>query len=236
VTSTELNFAILVPLRIPSKPLLSFKNVSLASMRPRDHRIRMNDGGGEFDTLEDILPADNAPQGQKLIMLIVGKRPALTSLGAGHYFQGTQGAAFRENLRRYGIILAPKGEHEDDSLLDQLYGVTDFVKRPAGAGDEPADSEYEENTKRIMLLIKTHEPDILLFLYKPPLLQLLKAKSVDSPIPKYGFNPDLEEILGARVFLCPLQGVGGVTKIEIEDAMTELRDAVKEIRVRREML
>lgn len=204
-------------------------------MGPKDHRIRMNDGQGEFDTLEDILPADIAPHGKKLIMLIVGKRPALISVSIGHYFQGTHGAAFRESLRRYGIMLVPEGEHEDDLLLDHLYGVTDFVKRPAGAGEEPTDAEYLENTKRVVQLMKTHEPDILLFLYKPPLLQFLKAMSVGDRTPKYGFNPSLEEAIGVKILLCPIRGVGGVTKKEIQGAMIELGDAIKGTRARCEL-
>lgn len=103
----------------------------------------------------------------------------------------------------------------------------DMVKMPADTGVEPTKEEYRRGMDRILQAIKTHEPDILLFVYKPPLRQLLTVKFKDGSEPDYGFNAGLERYFGAKVFLCPLPGVGGATRETIHRAMTELGDTVK---------
>lgn len=66
-----------------------------------------------------------------------------------------------------------------------------------------------------------------------PLLKLLAAKSINHERLCYGFNDGLQRHFnGARVFACPLPGVGGVTSEEIDADMRELKDAILQLRVR----
>lgn len=83
-------------------------------MDSKHFRTVINEGQGDFDTLLDILPDDSSPEGRKLTMLIIAKRPAPESVSIGHYFQGIDankkgkrtghGPMFWRQLRDYGII------------------------------------------------------------------------------------------------------------------------------------
>jgi G:T/U-mismatch repair DNA glycosylase len=165
------------------------------------------------------------PHGKQLIMLIIGKRPAPKSVKAGHYFQGRQGTSLWNLFKRYGIMQIPEGEYEDDFLLDHGYGIMDIVKTPSEAGIETTDQEYRQGLQRIRQAIETHNPRIMMFVYKPPLCQLLKVNFNLEKEPDYGFNIGLDQYFGARVFLFPLPGTPA-TKEEIVRAMSELRDAI----------
>lgn len=117
-------------------------------MDSENFRIIMNEGKGDFETLKDILTADSSQHGRKLIMLIVGKRPAPRSVKAGHYFQGKNGRAFWNLLKEHGILQVPEGQNEDVCLLRHGYGIVDLVKTPGEAGDEPGDEEYRRGMAR----------------------------------------------------------------------------------------
>ena len=196
-------------------------------MNSGHHRVIMNEGGRDFETLEDILPNGNFQRAKKLVMLIIAKRPAPISVRKGHYFQGRQGSAFWNKLREYGIIQIPKDEFEDGALLSHGYGIMDIVKVPGEFGDEPTDNEYREGMERIQRAIKTYEPVILLFVYRRPLEHLLKAVFNDCPDLRYGFNRRLKHRFGAEVFLFPMPGAGrSVTKAVIGRAMMELKKKI----------
>jgi len=202
-----------------------------------NYRIIMTDSKGNFETLRDILPDDGSPMGKKLNMLIIAKRPAPESVSMGHYFQGFKannegkrgghGPMFWRQLRDHGILRVPEDHYDDDCLLGHGYGIMDIVKRPAVTGIEPTDTEYRMGMERITQAIKTHEPNILLFTYKPPLRQILKVVYRDQQELTYGFNHGLEKHFGAKVFLCPLPGVGGTTRQDIYMAMTNLADSIR---------
>lgn len=211
-----------------SFPLLLF-NGFLRSMDSKHHRVIQVDGNRSFETLEDILPDGTSSRGMKLTMLIIAKRPAPDSVRQGHYFQGTQGSAFWNKLREYGIIQVPENEYEDDYLLSHGYGMMDIVKVPGEFGDEPSNQEYESGMDRIKQSIKVHEPAIILFVYKRPLEQLLKAVFNNDSELMYGFNPGLNHHFRAKVFLFPMPGAGRrVTEEVIHCAMSELRRAICE--------
>ena len=138
-------------------------------------------------------------------MLFVAKVPTPRSVNAGHYFQGRQGQMFWNRLREYGLLI-PTTEFEDDSLLDHGYGLTDIVKVPRDYDDEPSNAEYREGLHRILDLFRLHRPNVVVFVYKKVLDQILRFGFGISAKSSYGFNPFLETQFGTRVFAFPLPG------------------------------
>ena len=126
---------------------------------------------------------------------------------------------FWNRLKEYGL-LKPTTAFEDDSLLTHHYGLTDIVKVPRAFGDEPSDAEYRAGLQRILELVRSHRPKVVVFVYKRVLDQIVrfgfgvKAKST------YGFNPSLEEHFGTRVFAFPLPG----TPCTAEQAMVAMQE------------
>lgn len=184
------------------------------------HRITMRLDGQEFETFEDIIPPS---PGFKF--LLVGKTPAPKSVQAGHYFyKNTQ---FWNRFRDYGLLNSPSGEPEDDYLVEQGYGITDIVKKPRTTGHEPSGEEYQKGIPHLLELIKTSKPRVLVFIYKGALDALLLLKFGIRTPSKYGFNPALDKLFGARVFAFPMPGTP-CTASEAVECMTALAEYLKE--------
>jgi G:T/U-mismatch repair DNA glycosylase len=162
-----------------------------------------DDSRGDRDvvTLADILPAAGPMK-----MLMVAKTPAWVSVDVGHYFQGRQGRMFWNRLTEYGLLDVPSGTFEDEALLGHSYGVTDIVKVPRNYGNEPSDDEYREGLQRILELVAQLEPQVLLFVYKRVLDQILRLSFGQREKARYGFNDDLNERFDSRVFVFPMPG------------------------------
>lgn len=182
-------------------------------------RIVLEENGERFSTLKDILPNESA----KLKILFIAKTPALKSVEVGHYFQGHQGKMFWSRLKEYGILTIKTNTFEDENLLENGFGLTDIVKRPRDYGNEPSKLEYKAGSERILSIINKHNPDVIIFVYKKVLdniLQwgyLLKVKSL------YGFNDDLSKYFHSRVFVFPMPGTPCTSSQAIK-SMTELRN------------
>jgi G:T/U-mismatch repair DNA glycosylase len=185
----------------------------------KGHQQLITINGREVLTLADILPSQPG-----LKALFVAKTPALKSVEAGHYFQGTQGKAFWNKLKEHGI-LHPTTVYEDDSLLNHSYGLTDIVKVPRDYGNEPSDDEYRQGAGRILELVRTHQPTVIVFVYKRPLDKLLQHQFNRHSRTSYGFNPDLEQLFGARVFVFPMPGTP-CPQAQATQAMQELAAAL----------
>lgn len=172
-------------------------------------------GGQTIRTLRDILPD---PPGLKL--LFVGKTPSPTSVLEGHYFQGRQGKLFWGKLRQYRILL-PTTTYEDDSLLNNGFGITDVVKVPHVYRQEPSRDEYIKGINRVFSLLKAHNPRVVVFVYKKVLDQVLRHKFCLRLKANYGFNHDLRARFGAHVFVFPMPGTR-CNRGQTERAMHEL--------------
>ena len=156
-------------------------------------------------------------------MLIVAKTPALASVEAGHYFQGRQGQMLWNRLRDYGVLKAMPGTYEADTLLSQSYGLTDVVKVPRDYGNEPTDGEYRSGAERILRLITRLQPEVVMFVYKRVLDQMLRLWFGRVEKSTYGFNPDLDGLIGSRVFVFPMPGTP-CTSAEAVKAMSALAE------------
>ncbi|MBI5170094.1 MAG: hypothetical protein HZA61_11440 [Candidatus Eisenbacteria bacterium] len=181
----------------------------------RGHQCVLEQDGQRFVTLEDILPEQPG-----LKLLFVAKTPTSKSVEAGHYFQGRQGRMFWNKLREFDVFRATT-RFEDDSLLAHEYGITDIAKLPHEFGCEPNTREYVEGAERILGLIRVHRPKILCFVYKRVLDELLRIRFGWSQKARYGFNPDLEPMLPAKVFAFPMPGTPCV-KQDADAAMQDL--------------
>lgn len=180
-----------------------------------DNTITLTVNGTKFRTLRDILPATPG-----LRALFVGKVPIPESVAAGHYFQGFHGKMFWNRLREYGL-LNPTTPYEDDSLLAHGYGLTDIVKVPRPYKKEPSAAEYAAGVDRILNLVTTHKPEVVVFVYKRVLTRIAEKKwRLKAPV-EYGFNPALEACIGARAFAFPLPGTHCTTE-QTRPAMKEL--------------
>jgi hypothetical protein len=207
--------------------------VRIAFMQPmKGNQICVSVGGQGILTLRDILPPPTTPG---LLALFVAKTPAPTSIAAGHYFQGRHGTNFWSSLRRYGL-LSPKAGFEDDMLLEHGYGLTDIVKAPREFGKEPSAQEYLEGLARILELIRTHRPKVVVFVYKRVLDNVMRLEFGRKQKAVYGFNEDIENAFGAKVFAFPLPGVGPCTATQIRRTMDQLRDCLTACRESRDPL
>jgi uracil-DNA glycosylase len=176
-----------------------------------NYQAEIECNGRRVKTLADILP-ESGP----LRMLIIGKCPAPVSVKVGHYFQGRQGQLFWSSLKEYGILRLAGKEYPDEGLARHGYGITDVVKVPREFGAEPSDQEYRAGAGRVMDLIRTLNPSILLFVYKRVLDKIGPLLPGETVKTECGFDPALEARFGAKVFLMPLRGVGGVEEPDQE--------------------
>jgi len=174
----------------------------------------------DVETLPDILPTN-----ESLKILFIAKAPAPKSVRIGHYFQGAHGKVFFGKLIEYGLFAVPPGEFEDTQFSKYKYGITDIIKRPREYGDEPSDTEYREGIERILQIIKTHDPKVLVFVYKKVLDKILQLYFGYNNRSKYGFNDDIEIFFGRKIFVFPMPGTP-CKSAEAKIAMIELSNYV----------
>ena len=175
--------------------------------------------GNVFLTLKDILPVDGPMK-----MLIIAKTPAPTSVKVGHYFQGQQGKMFWNMLKKYNLLTVPLNQFEDDNLLSLGYGITDIVKLPHEYSKEPTREEYRVGAKRIITLIDRLKPDIVMFVYKKALDNIIREFDVNITT-DYGFNPQLDSLFGGKVLVFPMPGTPCTKEQQIK-AMNELVNVI----------
>lgn len=188
-----------------------------------NYRTEIDIDGNIIYTLQNILP-----QNKKLKMLFIGKVPTMNSVNEGHYFQGKQGTMFWNKLKKYRILNVPVGCYEDEHLLEHGYGIIDITKVPRGYGIEPSSSEYKEGAKGISNVIEIYKPKIVVFIYKKVLDKLLKyAFNIDTKS-HYGFNNNLENLFGSKVFVFPMPGTPCV-KRDANKYMEELKEVIDKI-------
>jgi hypothetical protein len=193
----------------------------MALVQPlRGNQTYISVDGQRILTLRDILPTVAG-----LRALFVAKTPAPASVEAGHYFQGRQGKSFWSGLKKYGLLKQTTG-FEDDLLLEHGYGLTDIVKVPHPFGTEPSFQEYRDGLPRILELIRTHRPRVVVFVYKGVLDKIISLQFGIKQKADYGFNENLDSLFGTRVFAFPLPGVGSCKTALRRLAMQHLRDCL----------
>ena len=185
-----------------------------------NYNTKMIINGIEFETLSDIIPKNN-----NLKIFFIAKTPALKSVEIGHYFQGRQGKSFWNKLIEYKILNVKNGTFQDENLINHNYGITDIVKVPRNYGNEPSKDEYIDGLERILKLIKEKKPKILVFVYKKVLDNILKYAFSIKTKSKYGFNDELEDFFGAKIFVFPMPGTP-CPKEDISKHMKELKNCI----------
>jgi mismatch-specific thymine-DNA glycosylase len=192
-------------------------------MPPRTNATTIAVDGRCVQTLNDLLP-----ESPGLNVLFVGKTPAPESVQIGHYFQGQQRRQFWKLLREYGIF-EPTTEFEDDSLLSYRYGLTDIAKVPRPFREEPSPAEYKSGARRVMELVRMHQPRVIVFVYKKVLDTVARLEFGVSQRSSYGFNRGLEPYFRCRVFAFPLPGTP-CGREQAKQAMQQLARACAELK------
>jgi TDG/mug DNA glycosylase family protein len=146
--------------------------------------------GAEVLTLSEVWPL--RPRA-----VIVGINPSLTSVTAGHYFQG-QGARGRIlMLVKAGLIALNEGERQfERAALEFGVGFADLVRRPTPSAADLSDSEIEYGRAQFDTNMAAHEVPLVIAIYAPPVQALLGMKA------QPGDQSNLTS-WGARVFNLP---------------------------------
>ena len=167
-----------------------------------NYKIVLKTNGEEFETLADILPNKS----EFLHVLFIAKTPVPISVEIGHYFQGRQGKMFWNKLQDYDIFHVKDGTYEDENLLDHNFGITDIVKKSRQFGNEPTPNEYKEGLTRILKTIEIYCPEVIVFVYKAVLDNILRYGFEQYEKSCYGFNLNYETFFNSKVFVFPMPG------------------------------
>ena len=164
--------------------------------------------GNEIETLEDLLRPG-------LRAICIGINPALTSVRAGHYYQGTLGQRFYERLRRAALLPVEPG-WEDDLAFAHGIGFTDIVKRPTTNAAEVRPAEFEYGRELLRAKVEAAPPRLVIFTFKKA------AEVLCGSIAGNGMVPS-RELGGAPIFIMPGPYA---TRAEVEQQLRELAHAV----------
>jgi TDG/mug DNA glycosylase family protein len=146
--------------------------------------------GAEVLTLAEVWPA--RPRA-----VIVGINPPLTSVTAGHYFQG-QGARGRIMMLVKAGLMKPNDSerHFERAALEAGVGFADLVRRPTPSAVDLPDSEIEYGRELLEAKMAAHEVPLVIAIYAPPVEVLMGTKA------QPGYQSELTS-WGARVFNLP---------------------------------
>lgn len=146
--------------------------------------------GTEVLTLAEVWPA--RPRA-----VVVGINPSLTSVTAGHYFQG-QGARSRiMMLVKAGLLELNDGErHFERAALEANVGFADLVRRPTPSAADLPDNEIQYGKRIFETKMAAREVPLVITIYAPP------AEALMGKRPQSGYQSELTS-WGARVFNLP---------------------------------
>lgn len=171
------------------------------------HRVIEDWMGKEVETLEDLLRPG-------LRAICVGINPALTSVRAGHYYQGRLGKGFYERLRRADLLPRAPG-WEDDLAFERGIGFTDIVKRPTAKAAEVRPAEFEYGGGRLREKVEAAAPRLVILTFKKT------GEVLFGPIAGNGLIVG-RELGGAPIFVMP--GPYAV-RAEVDQRLRELAEA-----------
>lgn len=175
------------------------------------HRVTEEWMGQQIETLEDLLRPG-------LRAVCIGINPALTSVRAGHYYQGRLGQQFYERLRRAGLLPRAAG-WEDDLAFEHGIGFTDIVKRPTQKASEVHAEEFARGRDRLRAKLRPVEPRLVIFVFKKT------AEVLFGPIAGNGLIRD-RELAGAPIFVMPGPYAPGGN---VETRLAELQALIRSI-------
>jgi TDG/mug DNA glycosylase family protein len=173
------------------------------------HRVVEEWMGERVETLEDMLRP-------RLHAVCVGINPALTSVAAGHYYQGRLGQQFYKRLRSAGLSSAGSGR-EDDLAFESGIGFTDIVKRPTRKAAELRSEEFAHGRDLLRAKIEAARPRLVIFTFKKT------AEVLFGSIVGNGLIGD-RDLGGAPVFVMPGPYAA---RAEVERGLRELTDVTR---------
>jgi len=157
---------------------------------PENFRQTIGWMGREIVTLAEVWPA--APKA-----VIVGINPSITSVEAGHYFQGRGARSRLSLLVRAGLLDLRDGErHFERAAMKAGVALADLVRRPTPSASDLSREELEYGKSQFEAKMAAQQVPLVIAIYAPPVEALLGAKAAP------GFQPT-ETSWGARVFNLP---------------------------------
>jgi TDG/mug DNA glycosylase family protein len=129
--------------------------------------------------------------------VVVGINPSLTSVAAGHYFQGRGARARLMMLVRAGVMELRNEELTfERAALDAGVAFADLVRRPTPSATDLSLAELSFGRSQFEERMAARAVPLVLAIYAPPVEALLGVKAVP------GYQPSRTS-WGARVFNLP---------------------------------
>jgi TDG/mug DNA glycosylase family protein len=166
--------------------------------------------GAPVLTLADVWPDQPSA-------VIVGLNPALSSVAAGHYYQGRAGRLQLLRLARAGLFVPPNvGSYFEESAVSAGVGFTDIVKRPTRGEGGVTAAEIDYGKALLGKALADRSVELVICVFRQPTKALLGATGAP------GFQ-SRRTAWGARVFRMP----GPYEKTErVAEAMSSLSAAL----------
>lgn len=146
--------------------------------------------GKEILTLAEVWPTE-------VRAVIVGINPSLTSVDAGHYFQGKGARGQVLRLVRVGLLTPDTGERVfERAALEAGVGIADLVRRPTPSAKTVSPAERAYGRAHFEANLAARNVPLIIGIYAPPIAELMQGKS------HAGFQ-EKRTSWGARIFRMP---------------------------------
>jgi TDG/mug DNA glycosylase family protein len=130
-----------------------------------------------------------------LKVLFCGINPGLYSGAVGHHF-ARPGNRFWPTLHAAGFSNRLLSPFDEQTLLDQGYGITNLVKRATATAEELTAEELMEGARRLVRKVRRYRPGVVAFLGITAYRLAFRRKHVV-------FGPQVEWIAGAAIWVLP---------------------------------
>jgi TDG/mug DNA glycosylase family protein len=128
----------------------------MSRLSSRGHRATISWMGRRVKTLKDLPSRAGG-------ILVVGINPAVVSVKAGHYYQGTLGRRLWARLERLGLLEEAVAGTEDEAFVASGHGLSDIVKRPTATAAELSPDELRYGADRLRRSLRSWRPRMIVF-------------------------------------------------------------------------
>jgi TDG/mug DNA glycosylase family protein len=127
--------------------------------------------GSEVLTLSEVWPS--RPKA-----VVVGINPSVTSVNAGHYFQGSGARGRLMKLVRAGLLDLHEGErYFERAALEADIAFADLVRRPTPKATDLSAAEKAYGRSQFVEKMAAHNVPLVIGIYAPPVEALIDAEA-----------------------------------------------------------